>query len=44
MPTMYDEVLKVTGFAESSHLITRESLDKIDPREREAVEQRYLYS
>ena len=44
MATMYEEVLKTTGFAESSHLITRESMEQIDSQNRDAVEQKYRYS
>ena len=44
MAMMYEEVLKTTGFAESSHLITRESMEQIDSQNRDAVEQKYRYS
>jgi len=44
MATMYEEVLKITGFAESSHLITRESMEQIDSQNQDAIEQKYRYS
>jgi len=44
MAMIYEEVLKTTGFAESSHLITRESMEQIDSQNRDAVERKYRYS